>query len=200
MTHLAIILLAAGASERMGGADKLMEPVGDEPLLRRQARVACETGARVVVTLPRTGGELRKQALAGLPVMPVAAMPGGMGPSIATGLMALPGYVEAAMILPADMPELTTGDLSALFTVWETRRAAEAPPILRGAAADGTPGHPVLFPRRYFAELQALSADEGARGVLCAHAETVETVPLPAQHALTDLDTPEDWAAWRAKA
>ena len=67
-------------------------------------------------------------------------------------------------------------------------------------SADGTPGHPVLFGRRFFETLAGLRGDRGAREVLREAAEFVTEVPTPGRAALVDLDTPEDWAAWRAAA
>ena len=76
--------------------------------------------------------------------------------------------------------------------------AEEGREIVRAAAADGAPGNPVLFGRRFFEALRALEGDEGARGVLAAHADLARTVALGGAAARTDLDTPEDWAEWRA--
>ncbi len=96
------------------------------------------------------------------------------------------------MILPADMPELTADDLK---TMW----AAHQPhAIARGTSATGQPGHPVIFPKDLFRELETLRGDEGAKSVLVRHRQRLDLVPLPGEHALTDLDTPEAWAAWRA--
>ncbi|MFN5826754.1 MAG: nucleotidyltransferase family protein, partial [Rhodobacterales bacterium] len=64
-------------------------------------------------------------------------------------------------------------------------------------APDGTPGHPVLFPVWALADLAALTGDSGARDLLQTYRNRTELVALPARHAVTDLDTPEDWAAWR---
>jgi CTP:molybdopterin cytidylyltransferase MocA len=47
------------------------------------------------------------------------------------------------------------------------------------------------------AKLLALEGDEGARGIL--RDGEIHPVPLPGQRALTDLDTPEEWEAWRRK-
>jgi molybdenum cofactor cytidylyltransferase len=60
-------------------------------------------------------------------------------------------------------------------------------------------GHPVLFPADLRAELLALQGDEGARMVLQRHKARLRLIALPNQHALTDLDTPEAWAAWRLR-
>ena len=67
---------------------------------------------------------------------------------------------------------------------------------VRATGADGTPGHPVIFPARLFAALARLKGDTGARAVL--EGEAVLHVALPGRAALVDLDTPEDWAGWLA--
>lgn len=189
-----ILLLAAGAASRMRGADKLMEPVEGEPLLRLQARRALATGCRVVVTLP-PDRPARVIALQGLDVVQVTVPDPkeGMAASLVAGMAALPERT-AVMVLLADLPEITTADLCRLLAAHA--RASGA--ILRGAAQDGTPGHPVLFPPSLRPDLMRLTGDAGARPVLMAHAAFVQLVPLPGRHAVTDLDTPEDWATWRA--
>ncbi len=52
--------------------------------------------------------------------------------------------------------------------------------------------------RRFFESLAGLSGDQGAREVLREAAEFVTEVPTAGRTALVDLDTPEDWSAWRA--
>jgi len=86
------------------------------------------------------------------------------------------------------MPDITAEDMRALAAAFDGARAA------RGAGADGTPGHPVLLPAAALSALARLSGDTGARGLV----RGARLVALPGRHALTDLDTPEDWAAWRA--
>ncbi len=191
MTDPTIILLAAGKSTRMRGKDKLLEPVAGEPLLRVMARRACKAAAtRVVVGADQS---LRERALDGIDVAVVYAPDNaGMAASIAAGVRGLSGPV---LIMLADMPEVTAYDLHLLIAL-----SAQAPDaILRAAAADGTPGHPVLFPPGLVAELATLTGDRGAAPVIHAHANKVHLVPLKGNRALTDLDTPEDWATWRAQ-
>lgn len=187
-----ILILAAGCSSRMGGMrDKLLEIVGNDPLLKVMRERAQAVAGRVMVCLP--GADHPRVACLGeaLPVW-VADAAEGMAASIRAGVRALPGDVGDVMVLPADMPELTAQDLAA---VW----AAHLPgAITRGAGADGTPGHPVIFPLDLLRELLELRGDEGARSVIVRHRQRVQLVPLPARHALTDLDTPQDWDAWRA--
>ncbi len=196
MAGVTILIPAAGAASRMRGADKLLETVAGEALLRRQARIALATGARVLVTLP-PDRPARLTALEGLAVerivVPEAAE--GMSASLRHGALAAVG-ASGLMILLADLPEIETDDL---FTVIRAFEGDPAAPILRGASEAGVPGHPVLLPARLFGDLAALHGDEGARGVLAAHKGEVRLVPLPGDRAVIDLDTPEDWAAWRAR-
>ena len=83
----AILILAAGASSRMRGADKLLMQVGSEPLLARIAARACATGQPVLVALP-AGDSARRAALTGLPVslLDVTNPASGMSAGISSGL------------------------------------------------------------------------------------------------------------------
>ena len=192
---LTILLLAAGAAARMRGEDKLLQEVDGVPLVRLMATRAVATGCPVVVALPPAPGP-RDAALAGLAITPchVADAVLGMAHSIRAGVASLPRDCAAVMILPADMVELDKGDLDAMIGAWANHPEGT---LLRGTSDTGQPGHPVIFPRSCFAALSALSGDTGARDLLRVHAGRVARVGLPGRHALTDLDTPEDWAAWR---
>lgn len=196
VTGCAILILAAGASSRMRGGDKLLEQVAGQPLLRvmLERAVAAAEGA-VLCALPGPDHQ-RSACLGGLTVTPIFVSDAveGMGASIRAGVAALPADATAVMILPADMPELTADDLRRMLTA--QRDAPDA--ILRAVDCDGLQGHPVIFPADLFPTLGTCHGDTGARDVLRAHSERIVTVPLPDRHATTDLDTPEDWAAWRA--
>lgn len=193
-SSLAILLLAAGASSRMRGGDKLLEDVDGVPLLRKLAGHACAVCDTVLVCL-RDFDEARRSVLSGIHsqqvVVPDAT--NGMAHSLRAGIAQLPEHISGVMVVPADMPELSEQDLRTMIAVHEALPNA----ILRATSADSQPGHPVLFPSNLFRELRALCGDVGARGVLKRHADSVRLVPLPERHALTDLDTPEAWQAWR---
>jgi CTP:molybdopterin cytidylyltransferase MocA len=191
-----ILLLAAGASRRMRGRDKLLEPLGARPLLRERAETCLATGLPVTVVLP-PGAPARRRALDGLAVTLAEAADAaeGMGRSLAAGVAALPGDASAVLVVLADMPELTSADLDRVAD-----RVAEDPQaIWRAQDATGAWGHPVLFPAALFDDLRAIGGDEGARAVLAAHAGRLRAVALQGRRATTDLDTPEDWAAWRRR-
>jgi len=191
-----VLLPAAGASRRMRGRDKLLEEVRGRPLLADRVAAALTLGVEVMVTLPPEG-TARRAALSPLagPRLRLEEVPEaseGMAASLRRGA-ARAGALGAGglMILLPDLPDLTAEDLA------RVAGAFDGVAILRATAADGAPGHPVIVPARLLPELGEMRGDTGARALLTAH--PVRHVALPGQRAVTDLDTPEAWAAWRAR-
>ena len=184
-----LVLLAAGASRRMAGRDKLLERVDGVALLRRQALAALAAGVGpVAVTLPQPFGA-RGLALEGLAVTLLAVPKAAEGMSASLRASAIWAAGEALMLCPADMPEITAEDFATMA------RAYDGAP-LRAVDQDGNTGHPVVLPPALLGLVGALAGDKGARSILREHPP--RAVPLPGRHATLDLDTPEDWAAWRA--
>ena len=176
----------------MRGGDKLMEVVAGAPLIATMAGRA-STIAPVYTTVPDTTHPRAEALPTGINTIPVPDAAEGMAASIRAGCAALPEGVTGVMIVPADMPDLTSADLRTLSNAWRS----DPDHIHRATAADGTPGHPVIFPGDLIADLRKLAGDTGARSLL--KTKPVRHVALPDRHALTDLDTPEDWATWRAR-
>ena len=191
---LPVILLAAGASSRMRGRDKLMEDVDGQPLLRRQTRLALSVGP-VTVALP-PAPHPRYTALTGLDItpLPIPDAAEGMGASLRRAFAALPPDTAAAMVMLADMPDLEPSDLARLAASVDLSSETL---VWRAATEDGRPGHPIIFAAALFDQLKRLSGDDGGRAVVRGAGARVQMVPLPGQRARLDLDTPEDWAAWR---
>ena len=197
VTGCAILILAAGASSRMRGGDKLLERVAGHPLLRVMLeRAVTAADGPVLCTLPAPDHP-RAACLEGLAVQAVLVpdSAAGMSASIRAGVTAVPQDCSAVMVLPADMPEVTADDIALMLS----EHAAQPGVILRAMDRDGVPGHPVIFPADLFPALRAVDGDRGARDVLQVHADRIRRVALPDHHATTDLDTPEAWADWRAR-
>jgi CTP:molybdopterin cytidylyltransferase MocA len=201
MTHpnpeFPIIVLAAGGSTRMRGRDKLLEQVDGQPLIRRQARLArSATRGPVIVALP-PAPHARYDALEGLDVttLPVPGADEGMNVSLRTAFGALPDDTKAAMLILADLPDLVSEDLNLVLQAVDLESDTL---IWRGATQTGAAGHPIVFAAALFPEFARLSGDSGGREVVQAAKGHVRLIPLPGDRARRDLDTPEDWAVWRA--
>ncbi|MEM8655325.1 MAG: nucleotidyltransferase family protein [Pseudomonadota bacterium] len=192
---LPILILAAGASSRMRGRDKLREDIDGQPLLTRQIALAHTQSDDVRVALP-PAPHPRHDLVAGTNarIVSVPDAAEGMGASLRT-IFATLGSSPKAMLLLGDLPDITESDLRAVIKASETHPDAL---IWRGATEDGRGGHPIIFDRALYPALQRLTGDDGGRAVVTSAADKVHLIPLPGTRARCDLDTPEDWAAWRA--
>ena len=193
---ISILILAAGQSRRMRGVDKLMEPVDGQALLRRQAERVIATGYPVFIAVPARSHP-RVGCLRGLDVtlIPVPGAAEGMGVSLRTAIAELPAS-DAILVTLADLAALETADFQRVI---DARDKAPDALVWRGATSDGVPGHPILFDGALRPAFSDLTGDTGGAAIIKAHADRVHLVPLPGDRALLDLDTPEDWAAWRAR-
>lgn len=188
----AILIPAAGASSRMGKRDKLLEPVDGVPLLRRIVDLCLPHGP-VVVTLPAQDHPRAASLPDGARIVVVSDWETGMSASLRAGVAAIAPDRDI-LIQPADMPEMTSDDIAQVIAARETAPDAL---IWQAADADEHPGHPVLFHNSLRAGFANLTGDAGARAIVAENRARRHLVPLPGRHALIDLDTPEDWAAWR---
>ena len=192
---VAILLLAAGQSSRMRGGDKTLEEVSGQPLLRHLARECLASDATKTLIILPPDKPKRARALDGLELERVEALEAhqGMSASLKEGLKRA-GNAEGVLIVLADMPLITRTHLNALIAGFDP---ASPHSIIRAATASGQPGHPVLFGQKHFEALAALTGDQGARDILAAHKAQTKHIILDGDAAITDLDTPEDWAHWR---
>jgi molybdenum cofactor cytidylyltransferase len=193
---VAVLILAAGASTRMGESKQLLE-IGGKTLLRRAAETALASRCRPVIAVLGSEAERMRRALDGLPLEMVvnADWKRGQSSSIRAGLAALeerPERARAALIMLCDQPRVTSALLDEIVNAYELRN----PPIVACEYAD-TVGAPALFDRTLFPELERLSGDRGAREVLERVPGRVVGVPFP--DAAFDVDTPEDYALLRRR-
>ncbi|MBQ2263298.1 MAG: nucleotidyltransferase family protein [Loktanella sp.] len=190
-----VLILAAGASRRMRGADKLLEQVDGMPLLRRQVMMAQTSGQPVFAALPGPDHP-RAAVISDLDVtlltVPEAAE--GLSATMRAAVAQLPAC-PAFMILLADLVAITGDDLG---TMLQARDHAPDHLIWRGATEDGKPGHPIIFDASLRPGFADLTGDHGGAVIIRAHQAQTCLVPLPGQRARLDLDTPEDWENWRS--
>lgn len=192
---VAAIVLAAGASLRLGQPKQLLM-LGGEALVARAIRLAAAAGATPVIAVLGAHHE-RIAAAIGLDkansAIPVVNpdWQQGIATSIHAGLRALDNLApqaQGALILGCDQPRLTAGHLRALLAAF----AAQDSSAIVASAYAGVAGIPAVFPRPVFAELLALRGDQGARALL--KQPTCPLVALPFPGGEVDIDLPADLA------
>jgi molybdenum cofactor cytidylyltransferase len=192
------VVLAAGLSSRMGGPHKLLLDAGGEPMLRRVVRaVLAVDPAELVVVTGFRAPEITA-ALDGLPVRFVdnPAYAEGQAGSVVTGVRALTALCDAVMIVLGDQPLLTPTALGRLIAAYAT--APEGRSILVPASA-GQRGNPVLFAARHIPEIQAGDLKVGCRRLIETYPDRVALIEMADDAFIRDCDTPEDYAAIRAR-
>lgn len=185
----AVIVLAAGASRRLGHPKQLVDWQGS-PLVRHAARIALSAQVGPVLVVLGARREEIVPALEGLDLQVVlnSQWAEGLGSSIGAGVRAARGRTPPprnVILMPCDQPHATADHLRRLVGLLDDGTG------LAGTSYADTIGVPAIFHRSFFDQLEALEGDRGAQGILRGHPDA-PTAPLAA--AALDIDTPEDLA------
>jgi molybdenum cofactor cytidylyltransferase len=179
------VVLAAGRGARFGGT-KQLAILEDRPLVLHAVDALREAGVDEIVVV--TGHEaVTVEAVLPQDVRPVRndAYRDGQATSLAAALHAVDPASEAAVVLMADQPGVTAGDVASLIEGFRSERAR----IVRIRYADG-PG-PALLSREVYSEAGHLHGDVGARVLMASHPEWVHDVDVD-RPAPVDVDEPAD--------
>jgi CTP:molybdopterin cytidylyltransferase MocA len=184
---IAAIVLAAGASSRLGQPKQLLICAG-ETMIDRAIRLAGESGASpVIAVLGAHHGLIRETALMpGATPIVNGSWQQGISTSIQAGLASLEEsapQTAGALILGCDQPQLTTAHLRALLERFQAQTAAS----IVASAYTGIRGVPAVFPREVFGHLRALRGDKGARLLLMQPPCPLVELPFPGGEIDIDL-------------
>lgn len=189
MSHQAIILLAAGASRRMGQPKQLL-PLEGKPLIRTICeRLLTTEDSTVFVVLGAYAKEIRP-VIEDLPVVLVDAAnwEEGISASIRAGIEAVEAAqtdFSGALVCLCDQVDISGVGYQCLL--W----AADSKSIV-SAMYEGIWGAPAWFPQSFFDQLKALSGDQGARSLIKQYLDKNLVIGWPLDEAATDWDTPGD--------
>jgi molybdenum cofactor cytidylyltransferase len=191
LTAIGAVILAAGASSRMGTPKQLLQFRG-QSLLRRVALTALEAGCRPVIVVTGANAEQCREELHGLEVLEAKnpQWESGMGSSVRAGVEALvkaDANAVAVILMLCDQPFVTPNIVARLVAAHRSTGS----PIVASQYGESF-GVPALFTRSIFAELAGLEGGSGAKQVIKGHASEANFVPFPMGEI--DVDTPDDFA------
>ncbi len=188
------VVLAAGASSRLGQPKQLLQSQG-ESLVRRAVVCATEAGFAPVYVVVGAHAERVSRALDGV-VVQVVQNPEwqlGMSTSLHYGVRAAmkDGVPEDVLLLVCDQPRISSELLRRMREGHLRKRSC-----ITAAKYGGSLGVPAIFSQAYFGELESVAGDRGARAILMRHSAEVD--PVPFEGGAFDIDTPEDLERWKA--
>jgi molybdenum cofactor cytidylyltransferase len=177
----------------MGRAKQLLELDG-RSLIGRAVDAARSAQAHPIVVVLGAEAERVRAPIARYPVLTVLNpdWPDGLSSSIRRGLRGLldsEPELDAVLLAPCDQPGLSAEIIAQLASLQRTTGKIAA------ARYGGRNGAPAVFGREHFDVLQALTGDEGARGLLNADPKAVVTLDSPSLSF--DIDTPGDFEDWK---
>ena len=189
--RLAALLLAAGASTRMGKPKALL-PWGGVPLVRHQVDLLAAQPAvdQLIVVVGALLDEVRT-ALEGTRAHTVEnpRFREGRATSLAAGARALRGGPASVLVVNVDQP-LADDLVDPLIKAWRAHPNALLRPTFAGRG-----GHPLIVPADIAPELDHVTeATQGLRAVVTRHRHRLRSVPVTSELAVLNLNTPADYA------
>jgi molybdenum cofactor cytidylyltransferase len=187
--RIAALVLAAGQSRRMGTLNKLLIEIDGVPMVRRVVEMLCQSKADPIVVVTGHEHEKLAAALEGLAVTIVynPDFAQGLSTSLKAGIGALDAETDGALVCLGDMPRVGAAEVDRLIGAFN-------PVEGRGIVVptrNGKRGNPVLWSKRFFAEMSQVAGDVGARHLIGAYPEMVAEVEMAGDGVLTDIDTPQ---------
>ncbi len=193
MSRLAIILLAAGGSRRLGSPKQLID-VDGVPLIHHLCRRLLAINPTVFIAVVGADADRVTAAVEKLPVQIVRneSWSQGLGTSIAAGIRAAESTgVDSALLALCDQPSIPESHFRALIDGFGSNDFD-----IVASEYDGAPGVPSVFARTVFDRLLSLSGDRGAKSLMNDPALRVQRISCDA--ARIDLDTRSDVESFRA--
>lgn len=183
-----VIILAAGASERMGRPKQTLV-FENETLLQRMAGTATSLGCGPVIIVLGANAQLFSSECENAITVINDRWKEGMASSVCCGVNAIMEKLPAAegvIITVCDQPYITVSLLQKLLDVHQQSQL----PIV-ACSYGNTTGTPVFFHQTMFSELIELKGDKGAKEIIKKNKNRVALVDFPT--GTVDLDTEEDY-------
>ena len=189
--NIAVIILAAGASSRMGIPKQVLKWKNTTLLGHAIETAQALDQKKLVVVLGANFDQIKARLNDDhIEILKNEDWKSGLGKSIATGIAYIlkdDTHFDAVLVMLADQPLVDQSYFKSMLAEYRVGSSQ----IIATAYKSGKQGVPVLFDRAYLEVLSQLNDDKGAKVILRDHAENVSVVH--AAHDVSDIDTIEDY-------
>nr|WP_321226909.1 nucleotidyltransferase family protein [uncultured Psychroserpens sp.] len=185
--NIAILILSAGSSTRMGTTKQLL-PIGNKTLLGLSIENALQTNAKKVFCVLGSNAENIKNSISqyDIEIIINPNFKEGLSSSIVEGLNHIENSnFDSVLIMLSDQPKVDSNYINLLILSSEKK-----PTQITASQYEKTIGVPAIFPKKYFKQLQQLEGDKGAKDFLNTHKAQVISIK---SDKLIDIDTQDDY-------
>ena len=192
--QIAVAILAAGRSSRMGAENKLLLPYQDTTMLGHVVSEVKKANCHSVfmVVGEQSDSFTAIAAEQQVPMVHNADYASGMASSVRAAISHVPASADGVLIVLADMPGITAEILDKMIASFNRQEGKGIVVPTQG----GKQGNPVLWGRDYFEQFDALTGDKGARALLVANQQDVFELEIDHEAIFMDIDTMEAYRAF----
>ncbi|NLN31763.1 MAG: nucleotidyltransferase family protein [Bacteroidales bacterium] len=189
MNRIYAVILAAGASARMGSM-KMLLPFGAMTIIEKVISNVLAAGLKNIIVVTGSGQEDIVRAIEKMPVEQCfnESWKDGMLSSVQCGIRALPEDCDAVLVCLGDQPMIDPATVMELIHAYSISDRNIFIPVYRKKR-----GHPLLIGKKYFSEIEKLDPEKGLRMLAHGFPDDVLEVETDNQSILKDIDTPEDY-------
>ncbi len=186
--RVGVVVLAAGQGKRSGTNKLLVENKKGEPLFMSAVKAAISSQARPVFVITGYRHEEMEEYLSkyDINILYNPSYATGIGTSINLGLKSMPSTCDGAVLLPADMPNITAGDINKLINKFDKGSGKEVCLF----SYKGVKGNPVLWSKSLYGQAEIVPENADVRVVFAEHSDYMKLVEVKDKKKLTDINFP----------
>ena len=183
-----IVVLAAGQGKRSGTNKLLVENKKGEALFMSAVKAAISSQARPVFVITGYRHEEMEEYLSkyDINILYNPSYATGIGTSISLGLKSMPSTCDGAILLPADMPNITAADINKLINKFDKKSGKE----ICLFSHNGTKGNPVLWSKELYDKAEIVPENADVRVVFAEHSDYIKIVEVKDKKKLADINFP----------
>lgn len=188
-SHVAAIVLAAGIGAR-AGRNKLLAEVNGHPLFLKALEAAVKSKASPVFLVTGYQAEQMEEYVEDIDVSVIynSAYRSGIRTSIDLAMKSVPGFCDGAIIIPADMPNISAEHINKMIAAFDKNNHRQ----LVVSVSDNVKYNPVLWGRDLYDYADIVPENADLRSVFLEHADYTKTIAFKNRAEVFDITYPSD--------